>query len=182
MAKRNGGPKTARGKSRSSKNAIKHGLTSQSPVLPHVESEDEWQSFRHGILTSFELDTPLETELAERIALLLWLLRRVARYHRQKTISFRDRIPQHVVTAARYGAGALGLPEPSHEELVERAEALHVQLLFPEDEILAHIVRYEAHLHRQYIQTMHELEAFQLRRTGGHSPLARLDISAPPAG
>ncbi len=41
-------------------------------------------------------------------------------------------------------------------------------------------MRYEAHFHRQYIQTLHELEAIQLGRQGGHFPLARLDISAPP--
>lgn len=181
MAKRNGGPKSARGKARSSKNAITHGLTSQSPVIPRVESEEEWQSFRNGILESFDLDSPLETELAERVALQLWLLRRVARYQRQKTISFRDRIPDYVVTAAKYATGALGRPEPSHEELVERAEALDAQLLFPEDEILKDITRYEAHLHRQYIQTLHELEALQTRRSGGHAPLARLDISGPPS-
>ena len=53
--------------------------------------------------------------------------------------------------------------------------------MLPDDHTLAKIMRYEAHLHRQYIQTLHELEAIQLRRQGGQSPLARLDISAPPA-
>ena len=33
-------------------------------------------------------------------------------------------------------------------------------------------MRYEAHLHRLYIQTLHELEAAQTRRKGGTSPLA----------
>jgi hypothetical protein len=43
-------------------------------------------------------------------------------------------------------------------------------------------MRYEAHLHRQYIQTLHELEAIQIRRKGGTSPLARLDIIGAPGG
>jgi hypothetical protein len=41
-------------------------------------------------------------------------------------------------------------------------------------------MRYEAHLHRQYIQTLHELEALQARRRGERTPLARLDITGAP--
>jgi hypothetical protein len=42
-------------------------------------------------------------------------------------------------------------------------------------------MRYETHLHRLYIQTLHELEAIQARRHGERTPLARLDITASPA-
>jgi hypothetical protein len=37
-------------------------------------------------------------------------------------------------------------------------------------------------LHRQYIQTLHELEAMQARRRGERTPLARLDITGAPGG
>jgi hypothetical protein len=43
-------------------------------------------------------------------------------------------------------------------------------------------MRYETHLHRQWVQTLHELEALQQRRKGLPTHLARLDISASPAG
>ncbi len=39
------------------------------------------------------------------------------------------------------------------------------------------VQRYEAHLHRQMIQTLRELEAMGERRRGGVAPLARLDMS-----
>jgi len=42
-------------------------------------------------------------------------------------------------------------------------------------------MRYKAAEHRQLLQTMHEFEALQARRKGEHPPLARLDISGPPA-
>ena len=42
------------------------------------------------------------------------------------------------------------------------------------------IMRSEAHLHRIWVQTFHELEARQARRQGEHPSLTRLDISAPP--
>jgi hypothetical protein len=39
------------------------------------------------------------------------------------------------------------------------------------------IVRYEAHLHRLLVSTLHELEAAQARGRGQPAPLARLDVS-----
>jgi hypothetical protein len=42
--------------------------------------------------------------------------------------------------------------------------------------VLERIPRYEAHLHRQLMQTMHELEALQARRRGEVTPLGRVDV------
>jgi hypothetical protein len=41
---------------------------------------------------------------------------------------------------------------------------------------LEKVMRYEGHLHRQLLQTLHELEAMQARRAGQVAPLARLDV------
>ena len=41
---------------------------------------------------------------------------------------------------------------------------------------LEKVMRYEGHLHRQLLQTLHELEAMQARRAGRPAPLARLDV------
>ena len=38
--------------------------------------------------------------------------------------------------------------------------------MLPKEEALERVLRYEAHLHRQLLQTMHELEALQARRRG----------------
>lgn len=43
-------------------------------------------------------------------------------------------------------------------------------------------MRFEAHLHRQLLQTLHELEARQARRQGEQAPLARLDVQGVPEG
>jgi CRISPR-associated endonuclease/helicase Cas3 len=65
--------------------------------------------------------------------------------------------------------------------ILDEAQALpsHRRLL-PDNDTLLKVMRHESHLHRQFVQTTHELEALQLRRRGEHSPLTRLDISAPP--
>ena len=54
--------------------------------------------------------------------------------------------------------------------------------LFPPDFMVENLMRYEAHLHRQCMQTLHELEAIQARRHGERTPLARLDITGAPSG
>jgi hypothetical protein len=72
-------PKTAGGKARSSQNALRHGLRSELPVLPGEDSRG-WEEHRAGILRSLAPAGPLEAELAGRVALSLWRLRRVAVY------------------------------------------------------------------------------------------------------
>jgi hypothetical protein len=73
------GPKTAAGKARSSQNALRHGLRSEQPVVPG-ESPDAWVAHRDGIRRDLAPAGTLEAELADRVALCLWRLRRVARY------------------------------------------------------------------------------------------------------
>ena len=41
---------------------------------------------------------------------------------------------------------------------------------------LRRLPRYEAHLSRGLYKALHELEAMQVRRSGGAAPLARLDV------
>jgi hypothetical protein len=78
-AARSTGPRTAGGKARSSRNALRHGLRSELPVLPG-EDPRGWEEHRAGILRSLAPAGPLEAELAGRVALSLWRLRRVAVY------------------------------------------------------------------------------------------------------
>src|SRR4051812_37201545 len=72
------GPRTAAGKAIASRNAVKHGLLSGSPLATPLESAEEWQSHREGILEDLPPRGQAETCLAERAALLMWRLRRVA--------------------------------------------------------------------------------------------------------
>jgi hypothetical protein len=85
--------------------------------------------------------------LPDRVALLFWRLQRIARYEREAIVS-------RVILA-------LG---GSQERLL------------PDQPSLDKVIRYEAHLHRQLLQTMHELEALQARRQGRQTPLARVDV------
>jgi hypothetical protein len=48
--------------------------------------------------------------------------------------------------------------------------------LLPDEKTLEKVARYEAHLSRGLYKALHELEALQVRRLGGSTPLARLDV------
>ena len=122
----------------------------------------------------------LETVLAERIASLLWRLYRLQRYESEMVDVYIRGIPDDMASGLRYSK-ALGFPEPDDDDLSTMHHDHISRRLVGSDDSIAKITRYESHLHRLWLQTLHELEAIQTRRKGGTTPLARLDISAPPA-
>ena len=71
------GPKTPEGKARSAMNAVRHGLTAQSAVLPG-EDPAELGELSRGLLAQLRPADPLQRVLAERVVALTWKLRRVA--------------------------------------------------------------------------------------------------------
>ena len=174
------GPSTAHGREAVRGNAVRHGLSSDDPVVTAHESPSGWRRHRDGTIESLRVEGHLETELADRVALLLWRLRRVARYETDMTNQYIDNIPDDVALAANYARGALKIPTEESITL-EKIGNLIDRRLLPSGEILERVMRYEAHLHRQLIQTLRELEALQARRKGQRtSPLARLDVSGSP--
>ena len=122
----------------------------------------------------------LETVLAERIASILWRLYRLQRYESEMVDVHIRTIPDDMAISLQYSK-ALGQPEPSEDELNTQYHDHISRRLIGSDDAIAKVMRYESHLHRLFLQTLHELEAIQIRRHGGQAPLARLDISAPPA-
>jgi len=181
---RGGGPKTTAGKAAVRLNAAKHGLWSASPVVGELERESDWQRHREGIQASLAPVGDLETALADRVALLLWRLRRVVVYETgtmneevDKVNADWDKIVAYSLEHRSEEERAMYLTEPRRVAFVRERSAKRV---LPSGEVLDQVVRYEAHLHRQLVQTMHELEALQARRRGEVTPLARLDVAGAP--
>jgi hypothetical protein len=77
---RSGGPKTTQGKALVALNAVSHGIYAQAPVVPGLERAEDWDAHRAGVCTSLSPLGHVEETLAERIAVLLWRLRRVVRF------------------------------------------------------------------------------------------------------
>jgi hypothetical protein len=73
------GPRTDAGKAVVAQNATRHGIFSNVPVVLG-ECPVEWEAHRAGVVASLAPVGLLEVNLAERTALLLWRLQRLARY------------------------------------------------------------------------------------------------------
>lgn len=174
------GPRTRAGKVVVARNAILHGMGYGGPVIPGIETEADWHRHRDGIIESLAPEGRLERTLAERVALLIWRLDRVTRYEVAVTHHSVAKTRSDLAAADAYLQGTLSkgeLPEVD-DILVTQAEERRV---IPDVDELDKIMRYEAHLYRQCVQTLHELEALQARRNGQQTHLARLDISSSPS-
>lgn len=77
-AKRSTGPRTPKGKARSSLNAIRHGALSARSLLPW-EDPEELEELRRGFARALQPVGALETELVERLVSSAWRRRRVER-------------------------------------------------------------------------------------------------------
>lgn len=77
------GPTTDDGKAVVAHNAVKHGLLARLPVLPGVERQEDWDDHFEQMIVSLQPVGYLEQTLAERVALLMWRLGRLARYERE---------------------------------------------------------------------------------------------------
>lgn len=60
-----------------------HGIRARCPVVPGLESREEWESQLEEMLAALRPEGRLEKELAERVASVLWRLDRVTRAERE---------------------------------------------------------------------------------------------------
>jgi hypothetical protein len=91
------GPKTEEGKSRSRRNAVRHGLTAET-VIDALESAEDYAAFEIAVTSDYDARTAVEQELILRLASLLWRLRRATaietglfRIQAQHLLQFRER-------------------------------------------------------------------------------------------
>jgi len=75
-ALRSTGPRTDSGKQRSSLNALRHGLTAASAVLPS-EDQAAFDAHRRGFFDEYQPATPTETQLTKELADTSWRLNRI---------------------------------------------------------------------------------------------------------
>ena len=85
--------------------------------------------------------------------------------------------PEELLEVATDSARRDVIGKQQAAEQVERdIERMSRERLLPDEKTLEKVARYEAHLSRLMFKSLHELEALQVRRSGGAAPLARLDV------
>ena len=173
-----GGPKTRAGKARASANARTHCITSNDPVIPHIESQEEWDSHLQGFIEYFAPVGAVEAFLVERYANLLWRTRRITRHEISSIMQRMIAIPEDMLIAANYltPRASEGVILPDEDEVFARQ---HNTVL---PSTIRTITRYEAHLQRQMLQTLRQLLALQARRRGDPPYASPVDVKGLPAG
>lgn len=147
------GPNTPEGKAAVRLNPVRHGVLSQTPVIPLVEREEDWERLRSGVAEQLGAEGELEEELAGRVATLLWRMHRAVRFESETIARNMSDVPGDWWSWRK----AMGLPVPGEvtQEVVEQMDRLLMARLLPGEGTLASLIRYESQLHRLLLQTLH---------------------------
>ena len=145
-AQKSTGPKTAEGKAAASQNALRHGLTA-GKILCDGERRADFASFTAALREALAPGDEVEEQLAERIILSAWRLRR----------------------AARAEAGLIwGWGANTHPHYLYGGETCAARLFSARPE--SALSRYEAALDRALGRAYAMLERRQAARRGEHVP------------
>jgi hypothetical protein len=148
-ARKNTGPQTEAGKEVSAGNALRHGLTSRQLACEDERSADFVQ-FAEALRRDIAPLDEVEEQLAERVILSAWRLRRAARAERAILDGW------HIATS------------PSSHLL--HGESGMSRLFVKRPESMLALSRYEAALDRAFTRALSLLERRQARRRGEHVP------------
>ena len=144
------GPKTEAGRKRSSQNALKHGLTSQTLVLP-TEDPDEFHQLLTSYLDQFQPHGPAELHLVHDMVAAKWRLQRLAIIETQLYVEYIERAQEDSDD-----------PLSPIESLTSAFTGLANSNSYP------FLHRVEARLERTYSRALRNL--IQLQRQSPHAP------------
>jgi len=136
------GPRTPEGRAAVSLNALRHGLTAQTAVLPN-ENPEEFQELLDAFLAEYQPAGPTEALLVQQMAMASWRLRRLRAL---ETGLFNVRMSQ--------------LPDDD-SPLDPRARAFAYDTSGSRS--IETLSRYETRIERSFYRALHELE--RLRAT-----------------
>jgi hypothetical protein len=145
------GPRTESGRRVSSMNALKHGLTARQ-VTVFDERPEVFDRFYRELMLSLRPDGLMEVQLAERIAINAWRLRRA--YRVESGLFERGRI-----------AWINGKPEQTNE-----MDLVFLRLTSTKGDELLKLSRYEAAIERSLRRALQDLERRQRRHVVGAGP------------
>lgn len=140
------GPVGIEGKSRASKNALKHGILSKDLVVSG-EKLSEYQAFRHNLIDTFQPEGTMEALLVEKIACLAWRQRRAIQ---TESSLF-------------------------HKGLSNEWNRKSLESFFQgrEGDCLQNLSRYEANIEKNFYRALHQLKELQkTRKEDSINPLA----------
>ena len=150
-AKKSTGPRTEEGKTRASKNSLKHGLLARDTVLPGEDPAD-FDSQLSALEADIQPANSLEFELVRQIADAQWRMRRLTRLetgYLAASIAEKRRVTDRLYPE-RLQPGYDGETLLLGSAMIGRTDAL------------VHLARYDGHLSRRFFSAVKQLR--DLRR------------------
>jgi hypothetical protein len=176
-ARKSTGPRTAAGKERASRNALKHGLLAREAVIAG-EDPEEFDLYREGMLAELAPAGAVEAMLAERVVGLAWRLLRAQRLQNAAFAALDEGEPTALLEArleewkqlkgSAWDRGISGVfDENAALGQVVVADFAEARVL---DRLLMYERRIESSLYRTMAQLRHEREARQARAAAAATP------------
>jgi hypothetical protein len=184
------GPRSVSGKARVAANALKHGLTAKSIVLPN-EDPDEFEAFRNALCNDLDPQNAIEELLGQKIVADAWRIMRILKldggiHAREKLVLMAEEIRNELSSCYKKNDLVYNTydppPEidPKHREKYDKARAKldEVNLALKEPRLnvirvmekyadgFERLRRHEEALSRSLFRTYHELERLQAKRRG----------------
>ncbi len=145
-AQRSTGPRTEAGKRRSSLNALRHGLTGQTIVLPS-EDLDAYQRLTRRFSDEFEPKGAVEEQLVQSLADAAWRLNRVAA------------LETNLLSLSTVQPVLISTDHPEAQDALAAAQNLHANT-----RALNTLSMHSQRLSRQFQQTLKLLREIQAER------------------
>src|ERR1700694_4963105 len=146
-AQKSTGPRTEAGKQRSSLNALRHGLTGQTVVLP-TEDHSAYQRHSHGFLDEYQPKGATETQLVQSLLDTSWQLNRAS-----------------AIETNLFTLGITEMEDRIRANHPQAETALAMALAYREHHrAFANISVYRQRLTRQFERTLNQLRQIQAER------------------
>ena len=133
------GPRSPEGRAAVGLNALRHGLTAQTAVLPN-ESPEEFQELLDAFLAEYQPAGPTETLLVEQMAMASWRLRRM-----------------RALETGLFGLRMSQLPRDENAATLDPASRAFAYDASGSRAIES-LSRYETRIERSFYRALHELE------------------------
>ena len=165
-AQKSTGPKTSNGKARSSQNAVRHGLTSETVIGP-LEDPADYQAFELAVTAGYDAETAVERELVLRLASLLWRLRRATSVETGLLAIQCEASTAAEPALAGEVCEVIEIFQSGRDANERELARCFLRLADLDNGIFERLGRYETALWRQVRQTIFTLQHLQWRAPGG---------------
>jgi hypothetical protein len=173
-ARKSTGPRSAAGKARVSKNAMKHGLAATKFILIEGEDAEDFKAFEDLMFDAMNPSTALEGEYARRIVANSWRLRRIpqieaAWFAFQTFVTRKQRLPREAPD---------GTPRPAeYLEAADKVDLGRLVNIMLQHGISERLTRYQVSLRNQVAQDIAELKDLQAESAVELEAVATAEIS-----